>query len=251
VPGRFACLACDARADRWSTRCGKCGAIETITRGAELADRAPRSRPVLLSTVAAIDPPRYTTGRAAWDLVLGGGVVAPSAIIVTGPPGVGKSTKLLHVAGRLARELDGAALFLSAEMPVAMVAAAARRIGADLARIIAWEVSDVDEAAARIAHDRPRVVVWDSASVFRVGGARGEQATESAILRAIAAGRAVGAVSWIVLHVTKEGRPAGLHANLHHVDADLRLARGKAGRPLCRVTKNRFGPAPLRAVDAD
>lgn len=205
---------------------------------------------MLLSEVTGEDPPRFSTGRAGWDHVLGGGVVAPSCVIVTGPPGVGKSSKLLQVAGELARALEGRALFLSAEMPVRMVAMAARRMNADTSRIVAWDVSDVDQAAARIAKDRPRVVVWDSASVFQLAGARGEQATEAAILRAIAAGRAVGAVTFVVLHVTKEGRPAGLHANLHHVDADLRLGRRKGG-VVVRVTKNRFGPAPARAPDLD
>jgi DNA repair protein RadA/Sms len=191
-------------------------------------------------------PVRVSSGTAALDAALGGGLVLPSTALVAGPPGAGKTTLLASVAASVGRSRRRPALYLSAEMPAAMVAAAARRAGADPEAL--W-VLDTDDMAAGVAEARSLkacAIVVDSLPRFVVEGERpGSEACQAGVVReAIALARELGAVVLCVGHSTVDDRPAGGRGVTHDVDAVAWLWRVEGGRKL-RVEKHRFGPAPV------
>ncbi len=103
--------SCGAVHGKWSGQCGACGNWNTIVEegrsappGALKPAATARSRGLAFESLQSEtpEPPRITTGVAEFDRVCGGGVVPGSAILLSGDPGVGKSTLLLDVAGRAA-----------------------------------------------------------------------------------------------------------------------------------------------------
>ena len=106
---RYVCQECGAAYPRWAGKCEACGAWNSIVEEAG-KDAVPKGLSgakgrelafVGLAGEIAL-PPRRTTGIAELDRVCGGGLVAGSAILVGGDPGIGKSTLLLQVAAAMA-----------------------------------------------------------------------------------------------------------------------------------------------------
>jgi DNA repair protein RadA/Sms len=106
----FSCNVCGATQSKWAGRCEACGSWNTMVEEVPLST-GPGSRPksrgnaLALTDLATAEapPPRTEAGVAELDRVLGGGLVAASAILVGGDPGIGKSTLLLQAAARFAR----------------------------------------------------------------------------------------------------------------------------------------------------
>src|SRR5690606_32010198 len=112
APAPFVCTECGWTTSKWAGRCGECqqwgtvqevsvrtGLVRQTDAVAPLASRA--ARPITQITTA--DAPRRTSGVGEFDRVLGGGIVPGAAILLSGEPGVGKSTLLLEVAAATAK----------------------------------------------------------------------------------------------------------------------------------------------------
>ncbi len=134
----YRCTECGWTTVKWVGRCGECQQWGTVVEAAEQtgivrsltpvppsADRA--AQPI--TRVSASDAPRRTTGIGEFDRVLGGGLVPGAAILLSGEPGVGKSTLLLDVAAHSAAS-GHRVLYASAEESVAQVRLRASRTGA-------------------------------------------------------------------------------------------------------------------------
>jgi len=129
----FVCQSCGASQPKWSGRCEACGAWNTIVE--ELRrESTPRGVGVggrRLDFVGLIGaepaPLRRRSGIAEFDRVTGGGLVAGSALLVGGDPGIGKSTLLLQVAAALA-DGSGRCLYISGEESVEQVRLRAQRL---------------------------------------------------------------------------------------------------------------------------
>ncbi|MGI3776221.1 MAG: ATPase domain-containing protein, partial [Janthinobacterium lividum] len=115
---RFVCQGCGAVTPKWAGRCESCGEWNTVVEepvearapgpglGTPAAAASPgkRRRIEFVGLAGEAAPPaRLCTGIAELDRVLGGGLVAASAILVGGDPGIGKSTLLLQAAASLSR----------------------------------------------------------------------------------------------------------------------------------------------------
>ena len=108
---RFVCQSCGAAYPKWSGRCESCGSWNSLTEesdttavpGAKTSGRG--GRVIALEPVKGNSPapPRMLTGIAEFDRVCGGGLVAGSALLVGGDPGIGKSTLLLQAMTALAK----------------------------------------------------------------------------------------------------------------------------------------------------
>ena len=106
----YVCQSCGAVHGKWSGQCGACGQWNTLSEENRSAPpgaikpsaASARSRGIQFETLQSDtpEPPRITTGVAEFDRVCGGGVVPGSAILLSGDPGVGKSTLLLEVAAK-------------------------------------------------------------------------------------------------------------------------------------------------------
>src|SRR5579872_4928083 len=136
---RFACQQCGAVYPKWAGRCEACGAwnslVEEVPRAAApkglgqgAGARGGRPLDFVGLRGAADSPPRRQTGIGEIDRVCGGGLVAGSAILVGGDPGIGKSTLLLQAVGALAAR-GAACVYVTGEEAIDQVRLRAARLG--------------------------------------------------------------------------------------------------------------------------
>lgn len=202
--------------------------------------------PVLLNDVASVREERYVTGICEFDRVLGGGMVHGSVTLISGDPGIGKSTLALQAACRLS-EQGLKVLYVNGEESVAQTRMRADRIisKANDGLFIVNQI-DLNVIIDFIGKVRPAVVVVDSIQVVYapdLGSSPGSvsQVREcAALLTQLAKSRGVSML--VIGHVTKDGAIAGPRVLEHIVDTVLYFEgeRYSAYRVL-RTTKNRFG----------
>ncbi|MDH3738145.1 MAG: AAA family ATPase, partial [Alphaproteobacteria bacterium] len=130
----FVCQQCGASHRKWTGRCDDCGAWNSVTEEA-VAEAAPKGvsgaggRPVSFVPLEGSEEqrPRITTGIGEFDRVCGGGLVAGSALLVGGDPGIGKSTLLLQAMAGLA-SAGTAVAYISGEEAVDQIRLRAARL---------------------------------------------------------------------------------------------------------------------------
>jgi DNA repair protein RadA/Sms len=253
---RFACQSCGAISGKWAGRCEGCGewntmVEEAVDAGPGLAkaasSRADPRRIAFVDLAGSTEPPpRVATGIAEFDRVLGGGLVAGSAVLVAGDPGIGKSTLLLQAAAALART-GKRVLYISGEEAVEQIRLRARRLGLTDARLeLAAAINLRDIAASLQAAKDAALVVIDSIQTMWMDSIESAPGTVSQVrasaFELIRLAKAAQFALVLVGHVTKEGAIAGPRVLEHMVDAVLYFEgdRGHQFRIL-RGVKNRFG----------
>ncbi len=249
---RFICQSCGAETRKWAGKCESCGEWNSISEeaasSAQGGQGTPRGRKIVLTGLQGeIEaPPRLATGMSELDRVTGGGMVAGSALLVGGDPGIGKSTILLQALAGLARK-GRRAIYISGEESVAQVRLRAERLGvADAEVLLAAETNVPDILATLGDGPAPAVVVidsiqtlWTPAIESAPGTVSQVRATSEALIR-FAKQRDTCLV--FVGHVTKEGQIAGPKVIEHMVDTVLYF-EGERGHQfrILRAVKNRFG----------
>lgn len=251
---QFTCTACGAHPSRWAGRCEACGEWNSIIEESPLgpgpaASTRKGGRAIALGSLNADEapPPRTSSGIGELDLVLGGGLVPGSAILVGGDPGIGKSTLLLQAAAAFG-SAGLKVLYISGEEASAQVRMRAMRLGLREAPVLLASETNLRDILATFDAEKPDLVVIDSIQTMwaeTVGSAPGSVAQVRAgahELTSYAKRRGVSVV--LVGHVTKEGQIAGPRVVEHMVDTVLYFEgeRGHQFRVL-RAVKNRFGPA--------
>ena len=179
------------------------------------------------------------------DRVLGGGFVPGSIVLIGGDPGIGKSTLLLQLAARIARD-GGRALYVTAEESKSQVRGRAERIGGVVDGLDLAATTDLETTLAAIEATSPTLAVVDSVQTLASSelsgpaGSVGQVREVAARLAEVAkAGQTCIA---LVGHVTKEGTVAGPRTLEHLVDAVIYLEGERLGSTrLLRAAKNRFG----------
>src|SRR3989338_7847748 len=136
----FICQQCGAQAVKWAGRCPSCGAWNAVVEEV-VDDQPPRVQrmseavePVTLVSVSLDERPRIQTGLGELDRVLGGGLVPGSVTLVGGEPGIGKSTLLLSMAGRLSAN-GVRVLYVSGEESLRQTKLRASRLGPGGSRV--------------------------------------------------------------------------------------------------------------------
>ncbi|MEL6259415.1 MAG: DNA repair protein RadA, partial [Pseudomonadota bacterium] len=191
-------------------------------------------------------PPRIVLGVDELDRVFGGGVVAASATLIGGDPGIGKSTLLLQVAARIARN-GQTAVYVSGEEATAQIQDRAQRLKvADSPVQLATE-TDLRKILGALKAARPDFVVIDSVQTLwsdSVEAAPGSVSQVRACAQELVRwAKRSGAALVLVGHVTKEGQIAGPRVVEHMVDTVFYF-EGERGHQfrILRAVKNRFGP---------
>src|ERR1700761_1921754 len=250
----FVCQSCGATAPKWSGKCEACGGWNTITEegaappiGAS-ATRRVKGRKFALEDLKTEDapPPRRVTGITEFDRVCGGGLVAGSALLVGGDPGIGKSTLILQALGEYAKK-GGHAVYISGEEAMAQGGMRAARMDLQNAPLALGAATCVEDILATLESGKPPgIVAIDSIQTLWTGALDAAPGTIAQVRTAsfdlVRYAKASGAALLLVGHVTKDGQIAGPKAVEHLVDAVLYFEgeRGHHFRVL-RATKNRFG----------
>jgi DNA repair protein RadA/Sms len=253
ISSHYVCQECGASHARWAGKCEACGAWNSIIEEAprEALPKAMGSAKggrriefVGLSGQTQA-PPRLASGILELDRVCGGGLVAGSALLVGGDPGIGKSTLMLQTVAALARHTS--CLYISGEESVDQVRLRAQRLGLGQANVALAAATSVADIAASLEHGPvPGIVVVDSIQTMYLDGLDSAPGTVAQV-RASAAllirlAKRMGFTLFLVGHVTKDGQIAGPRVLEHMVDAVLYF-EGERGHQfrILRAVKNRFG----------
>ena len=253
APALFTCTACGAAHKKWAGQCESCGAWNTVIEEAALS-AGPKSlglkgRRIPLTDLATkgTPPPRFASGMDELDRVLGGGLVAASAILVGGDPGIGKSTLLLQAAAAFARK-GLKCLYISGEEASAQVQMRALRLGLTDATVGLGTETNLRDILTTLDTERPGLAIIDSIQTMwldTVSSAPGSVAQfRAAAHELVTFAKKRGVAIILVGHVTKDGQIAGPRVVEHMVDTVLYF-EGERGHHfrILRAVKNRFGPA--------
>ncbi|MEZ5125186.1 MAG: DNA repair protein RadA [Thermoleophilia bacterium] len=258
----YVCRECGRREARWVGHCPACGSWDSFAEElvSEPGGRSGRSRFVQgertgvsaagplalrLGDVASSSLERFTTGIDELDLVLGGGVVPGSLVLVGGEPGIGKSTLLLQALDRIAacgREV----VLVCGEESAAQVKMRAERVCVAPDEISVLAATDLDEILPVLVARAPAAVVIDSIQTLSCDTSSALPGSVSQVRevadRFLRFAKETGTAVFLVGHVTKDGGIAGPRVLEHVVDAVLQF-EGDAARftRFLRASKNRFG----------
>ena len=247
---QFVCAECGYVSAKWLGRCPECGKYNTLAEEPVAPAVSTKktsalrtgSRAVPLSQVRFERYERISSGNAELDVVLGGGIVRGSLVLVGGDPGVGKSTLLTQVAAHLSKEHK--ALYLSAEESCSQVKLRCERLKIDADNLMLLNETNLENAEEAIL-DAEYVIVDSVQAIYTdsltsAAGSVGQVRECAAKLMRIAKSR--GITFFIVGHVTKEGTLAGPKVLEHIMDAVLYFEGERTENfKILRAVKNRFG----------
>jgi len=253
---RYVCQACGSVSSRWQGQCSDCAEWNTLVEDTsavvtpfsarhDLRSGGRRIALVGLDTAIAL-PERTSTAIAEFDRALGGGLVAGSATLIGGDPGIGKSTLLLQAAARIAAG-GGHAVYISGEEAADQVRLRARRLGLGSAPVRLAAATSVRDILTTLGEGAPpTLVVIDSIQTMHSDLIEGAPGTVSQVRASaqelIRFAKETGAALVLVGHVTKDGAIAGPRVLEHMVDTVLSFEGERSHQyRILRATKNRFG----------
>ena len=248
----FKCSECGWTTVKWAGRCGECQAWGSLD---ESSGSTKEVRALKLNESQAARPiTEIETGEnqsqptmvGEFDRVLGGGLVPGAAILLSGEPGVGKSTLLLEVASRLAKQ-GKKVLYVSAEESASQVKLRAQRTNAMSPNLYLAAETDLATVLGQVEAIKPELFIVDSVQTVASSDIDGV-AGMPAQVREVAANLIRTAKQneiplLLVGHVTKDGSIAGPRTLEHLVDVVCHFEGDRqTSLRFIRTLKNRFGP---------
>lgn len=259
----YACRGCDMnpRPRKWRGPCPGCGGFWSIVQRHVSSEDVPEGvhveaedgELVSLCDVAedAEEDPRIEIGGKfkSVDFVLGGGVVGCSMTLLSGKPGIGKSTLLLQMLQQLAKKkLD--VIYVSGEESIKQVALRSKKLGRFNQRLRIVKENDLDAIQDILEEARPDVAVVDSAQSLICVSPVTDEELEAGSTKAVSVAvktlyqfaqkKEIAVI--LVGHVTKDGAIAGPNSFQHDVDTVLYFdGRQREKTRTLSSSKNRFG----------
>ncbi|MCQ2455465.1 MAG: DNA repair protein RadA [Clostridia bacterium] len=249
----FVCNECGYESPKWMGQCPSCNAWNTLeehlsvsknqnksSQNANLGIKEAKS----LFSITASDEERFVTDISEFDRVLGGGIVRGSVVLLSGDPGIGKSTILLQVCKSFEGKLN--ILYVSGEESPSQIKLRALRLGVSGENVTVVSNTDTLSVCEFIKSQKPDLVMIDSIQTMQieeisssVGSLVQVRESTNMLLRT---GKALNIPIFIVGHVNKGGDIAGPKVLEHIVDTVLYFEgeRNQSYRIL-RAIKNRFG----------
>ncbi len=254
----FICSECGYHSAKWLGRCPSCSSWNTMEEEAVVDDRkissksAPtsaysgKSSPAVL--IGELEVPEYmreNTGYDEFDRVLGGGLVNGSVVLISGEPGIGKSTLLMQICGKLS-EKDLKILYVSGEESQGQLKMRANRLGVSKGQLFIQTETNIERIMDEIDKISPDIVIADSVQTIYCESSSTSPGSitqvKEAAMRFIGLAKNEGISVILVGHVNKEGAIAGPKVLEHMVDAVLHFEGEREGSyRIVRAIKNRFG----------
>lgn len=251
----YICANCGYRSIKWLGKCPSCGEWNTLKENAVTpsVSAAPKNQAraattgniqaQLLSGIADLNETRLSTNIAELDRVLGGGLVHGELILLSGDPGIGKSTLALQMAANIAKK--STVLYISAEESAGQIKMRANRL--DLSgQIYILAQTDLTKAEEVLNNLNPDFVIIDSIQTIYLPQVNSSPGSVSQLKecteRLMYWAKGKGITTLIIGHVTKEGTVAGPKMLEHMVDCVLFFEGERHYQyRILRALKNRFG----------
>lgn len=257
----YNCVECGAVSPKWSGQCADCESWNTLTEMVMSAPKSQSQNPrfkgyagdltetgiVELAHIPLSNEIRISSGLPELDLVLGGGLVEGSVVLIGGDPGIGKSTVLLQTISNISSQRK--TLYVTGEESLHQVKLRAERLGLNAKTLSGLHLlaeTQVERIIAIAEIEKPQVMVIDSIQTIftellqSAPGSVGQVRESAAQLVRFA--KQTGTALFLVGHVTKEGTLAGPRVLEHMVDTVLYFEGDTDSRfRLIRAVKNRFG----------
>lgn len=250
---QFVCQECGYESTKWLGKCPDCGKWNSFVE----ARKVPTSR--LRPNITNFSSPvkkineisetgssenRYKTTITEFDNLLGGGLVDGQMILIGGEPGIGKSTLLLQIAGRLSEKFS--CLYISGEESLEQLKMRARRLKIETGELFLASETLLSEIISKVKDVKPKFLFIDSIqTMYRddIESAPGSvsQIRETAA-ELLSMSKSMPVTTFLCGHVTKEGTLAGPRLLEHIVDTVLYFSSEQHHTyRLLRCFKNRFG----------
>ena len=243
---QYVCQNCGAFSQKWMGRCPACGMYDVMVEEPVEAKLAPASiRTATLGKLDSARPRRQSIGISEMDLVLGGGLVTGSLILLGGDPGIGKSTLMLQIADQLARG-QGTVVYVSGEESADQVKLRAERLGISGQGIEFLAETDIATILTAARNASPALLIIDSIQTMYTAVLASAPGSVAQVRECgsefMKFAKETGIVTVIIGHVTKYGAIAGPKTLEHIVDTVLYFEGDRYQQyRILRAIKNRFG----------
>ncbi len=247
----YQCQSCGFESFKWLGKCSKCGdwnsfvEVETL-KTIKSKNRATKA--ISLKDIKLEKNIKYKTGVDEIDRVFGNGITKGSLSLLSGEPGIGKSTFLLKIADLLKKSSNLKTLYISGEETLSQVAQRAKRLCVDLNNTYCISETCWDEIKEEIKASEAEFIILDSIQTTVSGQLAGSAGSISQIkevtFELMNLVKSKNKTAIIVGHINKEGGIAGPKVLEHMVDTVLFFEGEKyCSKKILRVNKNRYGSA--------
>jgi len=245
----FRCTNCSHISSRWSGNCPGCNEWNSFIEAETNVSARPniKSHPVKLYNLQEIkkeEEKRLVSGINEWDRTLGGGILQGSFLILTGDPGIGKSTLLLQVANSIAKQHK--VIYFSSEESLQQVQGRASRLFCNNEKLLFSDEPSIENIIATALYEKPDLVILDSiqnCSIARtqtIPGTSAQLRESGFLLMRLAKENKIAVL--VTGHITKDGLMAGPKLLEHMVDGVFYLKGEEHWQTrILRSVKNRFG----------
>lgn len=249
----FICQECGYESIKWLGKCPNCGAWssfveEVITKKSEnnISNiTGTKSEPRCIVNIKSGEYERYDTGIKELNRVLGGGLVRGSLTLISGAPGIGKSTLLLQSSNSIAARY-GKVLYVSGEESEEQIKMRGDRLNISSKELFILSETNMDNIAGTIEELKPIFVIIDSIQTLYKPSINSAPGSVSQVRECsnelMRIGKSKGISFFIVAHITKQGELAGPRVLEHMVDSVLSFEGERTEEfRILRTIKNRFG----------
>ena len=246
---KYICSECGYSSLKWMGKCPNCDSWGTFEEEIDIKStfKNVESQEVSIKKITEIEIEkefRMVTPFEEFDRVLGGGLIKGEVVLITGSPGIGKSTFLLQLSQEYAK--IGNVFYVSGEESPRQIKQRAERVNVKSENLYILNDTNIEKIESVILKEKPRVVVIDSIQTLYSENVNSIPGSVTQIrettLKIIEIAKKNEIAFYIVGHVTKDGKLAGPKLLEHMVDAVLQIeGEENSYFRIIRSIKNRYG----------
>lgn len=249
----YVCSSCGYESSKWYGSCPSCSEWNTMeedvripvsSKSAKSVSLTGCAKAVSIKDISFEDEVRYKTGMKELDRVLGGGLVKGSLVLLSGDPGIGKSTILLQICHHLGEKHR--ILYVSGEESARQIKLRADRLGVDTENLSVMCETDCEKISEFIRTDKPEIVIVDSIQTMNITDISSSPGSISQVRECtnllMRTTKSLDIPMFVIGHVNKDGNVAGPKVLEHIVDAVLYFEGDRnLSYRILRAVKNRYG----------